>query len=108
MTQTAAKPKRKFRIRFGKNQQADVSKPDQKEEQKEGWSPLLFFVCVLLGLLLLLAIAWNAQPFQDFIILLANRIDFTNFAEFLFALPGIGELFQWIAGFFAIVLGLVP
>ena len=109
MTQTAAKnnkPKRKFRIRFGKNQQADVGNPEQNEEQKEGWSPLLLFVCVLLGLLLLMAIAWNIQPFQDIIILLANRIDFTNFADFLFSLPGIGTLFQWIAQFFAIVLGI--
>ena len=109
MTQTAAKPKRKFRVRFGKNQQADIGKPEPKQatEQKEGFSPLLLIVCVLLGLLLLLAIAWNVQPFQDFIILLANRIDFTNFADFLFAVPGIGALFQWIAQFFAIVLGLV-
>jgi hypothetical protein len=107
MTQTATKTKRKFRIRFGKNQQADLSKPDQNEEQKEGWSPLLLVICVLLGLLLALAIAWNVQPFQDFIILLAARIDFTNFAEFLFALPGIGGLFQWIAGFFAAVLGIL-
>lgn len=105
MTQTAAKTKRKFRIRFGKNKQADVSRPDQNEEQKEGWSPLLLVVCLLLGLLLLLAIFWNVQPFVDIIILLANRIDFTNFAGFLFALPGIGALFQWIAGFFAAVLG---
>ncbi len=112
MTQTTAKPKpkRKFRIRFGKNPQAETDKPDQKgkaTEQKEGWSPLLLVICVLLGLLLAFAIAWNVQPFQEFIILLANRIDFTNFAEFLFALPGIGGVFQAIAQFFAIVLGIL-
>ncbi|MBM0745572.1 hypothetical protein JOY44_29570 (plasmid) [Phormidium sp. CLA17] len=107
MTQTADKSKRKFRIRLGKNQQADASKPEPREEQKEGWSPLLLVVSLLLGLLLLMAIAWNVQPFQDFIVLLANRIDFTNLAEFLFALPGIGALFQAIARFFAIVLGIL-
>ncbi|MEX0272649.1 hypothetical protein AB3R30_26425 [Leptolyngbyaceae cyanobacterium UHCC 1019] len=107
MTQTAAKPKRKFRVRLGKNQQADIGKSKQPEQEKEGFSPLLLIVCVLLILLLALAIAWNVQPFQDFIILLANRIDFTNFAEFLFALPGIGGLFQEIAKFFAVILGLM-
>ncbi|MBM0745662.1 hypothetical protein JOY44_30040 (plasmid) [Phormidium sp. CLA17] len=104
MTQTADNSKRKLKIRFGKNRQASIGEPGQQNEQ-EGWSPLLLVICLLLVLLLLMAIFFNVQPFVDFIILLANRIDFTNFAEFLFALPGIGALFQWIAGFFAALLG---
>ena len=107
MTQTAAKPKHKFRVRLGKNQQADGDKPEQKEEEKEGWSPLLLVICIALFLLLGLAIVWNVQPFMDIVILLADRIDFTNFAQFLFALPGIGGLFQWIAVSFAAALGIM-
>ena len=107
MTQTAAKPKRKFRVRLGKNQQADGDKPEQKEEEKEGWSPLLLVICIALFLLLGLAIVWNVQPFMDIVILLADRIDFTNFAQFLFALPGIGGLFQSIAVSFAAALGIM-
>lgn len=82
--------------------------PSQHQEKPQGkrkFSFLIFFLCFCLGITLVLVIAWNIQPFIQFVEILASKIRFERFAELLFAIPFIGVLVQAIARFAFAVIG---